>query len=362
MLADLSEPFLLPSLVDAVYWLTTYVREHPGADVDIILQMLLRVTRAPAPGDAQTMHSTIMAIVALPLSNCLRTLRQSNPKRTEINTMLQSLKQYSDFRRSPHSPVQELKSWTDTAGGLKHAAQMTFQSLISWSLQVTHQFPAQLPPHYNQRLFLLSERVLGAQSLLAILLEEAKQQTDNPTGAAAVAIDIATAIICAPKSENSPIEVGWVTSPVPTHQAHDARRLNLRDALALEYERATEIMKNDQTMSETVVRLYRRVEAQAIIGVTPLPDMAVQMPAILPSLGLTASQSVVNVQQQMDFAQEATMEMDLGVGDPMSMDLTGGDDGMGMMDVTSSVNAEDDMFGDLDLSNMDDIGDMDYGF
>jgi mediator of RNA polymerase II transcription subunit 5 len=311
-----------------------------------------------------------MAIVALPLFNCLRTLRKSNPKRNDIDPMLNSIKQHINFRRGPYSPCPQMQMWTASHGGLKMAVKMASQSLINWSLQVTTMNPAQLPPPYNQRLFWIAERILGAPALLSVILAELKEQTDNPAGAAAVTIDIATAIICAPKMENSPIDINWPTSAVAAQHPHQSKRLNLREALALENDRAIEIMKKDQTMAETIVRLHRRVEAQCAIGSTPLPDLAAELPQqdMQQMLDLANQQSANAVQQQptLDLTQETALA-DLGVGasDAMQLDFsgTGGDDGMGGLLGTGpgGIDADDDVFGDLDLSTMDGM-DVDYGF
>jgi mediator of RNA polymerase II transcription subunit 5 len=252
---------------------------------------------------------------------------------------------------------------------MKNAVKTAFQGLINWSLQLTTMNPAQLPPPYNQRLFLIAERVLGAPIVLKILLAEIKEQTENPTGAAAVALDIATALVCAPKSENSPIVYTWPTSPAPAQHTHQSKRLNLREALSLENERATEIIKKDTSLAETIVRLHRRVEAQSTITVVALPELSSQIPnsevqQMLNSIAAGAPQNAdVPQQPSLDMTQDATSLVDIGVGDAdaMQMDfVAGGDDMVGLLDGGGSLNPEDDVFGDLDW-NMDGI-DMDEGF
>ena len=345
-------------MVDAISWLTSYARENPGADVDTLLQILQRVTRAPSSGEAQAMHATIMGIVALPLSNCLRTLRKNNPKRNDIELLLQALRPYVDFRRGPYSPCPEMATWLASQGALKQMVRTNFQTLVVWSIQAAQMNQTQSPPHYNHRLYLFAEKVLGAGLLLSTLLEELKSQTEAPGGAAAVALDIATALVCAPKTENSPIDAGWVTSPVPAHQPRHSKRLNLREALVLEFDRATDIMKKDQTMAETVVRLHRRVEAQVAIGVAPLPDLTTQIPAILPDLGLATDQTAAS-QQPLDFTQDTNVGLDLSATDPMQIDMNGGEDGLGLMSV-ESLNAEEDMFGGLDLGDMNGFEELNF--
>jgi mediator of RNA polymerase II transcription subunit 5 len=159
---------------------------------------------------------------------------------------------------------------------------------------------------------------------------------------------------------------------VAAQHSHQSKRLNLREALLLENERATDIMKKDQTMAETIVRLHHRVEAQCAIGSAPLPDLSAhQLPAadMQQMLELATQQSASAVEQQptLDLTQEAALA-DLGVGDggdAMQLDFsgTGGDDGMGglLSGGAGGISADDDVFGDIDLSNMDGM-DMEYGY
>jgi len=345
---------LLPSLVGAIYWMIAYAKEQRGADLALLLQMIQRVTRAPSSGDAQLMHATIMYIVGLPLTNCLKTLRKNNPKRTDIEPLISNLKQYVDFRRRPYNPCLELQTWRATQGALEQTLRLTFQSLIMWGSTINPQLS---PPHYNPRLILIAECVLGAPTTLSVLLEELKAQTEMSNGTAAVVLDIATALVCTPKSENSPITVGWVNSPVPTHPARRTNRLNLRDALRLEFDAATDLIQKDQIMAETVVRLHRSVEAQLNMAVAPIPDIAVPMPTMLPDLGMSANVGVSSVDQAMDFGTDSNTAIDLSGADAMQLDLTdammGGDMKMGANDglfgQSSALNDDDDVFGGLDF-------------
>ncbi|KIW05199.1 uncharacterized protein PV09_03743 [Verruconis gallopava] len=367
----LQEPFLLPSLVGAIHWITTYVREYPGVNTDIIIQILQRVTRAPSSGEAQAMHTSIMGIVSLPLVHCLRTLRKINSKRVDVDPMLQSLKQYGDFIRSPFGPCTSIAMYS-LPQGVKSAVKSAFQGLINWNLQITTLNPAQLPPPYQHRVMLIAEHLIGATEMLSVLLAEIKEQSENAAGAAAVALDIATAIVCAPKAENSPIEIAWPTSPVPAQHPYQNKRLNLREALSLQNERVADIIKKDQSLAETIVRLHRRVEAQCAIGTAPLPDLTGQLPPqdvqqMLDSI--TTQQNTTQQQPALDLTQDSGLTADLGLNgaDSMQLDFSvgnGGDGGMGgLLGGGESMNPDDDVFGDLDLdlSNMESL-DIDYGF
>jgi mediator of RNA polymerase II transcription subunit 5 len=350
-----------------------YTREKPKSDLDALLQMLQRVTRAPSSGpssgDAQAMHATIMSMVSEPLSDRLKALRKSHPGRKDIESLLSTMKSHSDFRRGPFSSCSELQTWRNNPGSLKQSVRSSIQSLIIWSTSTTIS-PTQPPPHYNPRQFVIAERAIGAPALLSILIDELKAQTEAPNGSAAVAIDIATSIICAPTTQNSPIDVGWIRAPVPSSTPRHARRLNLRDALRLEFENATDIIKKDQLAAETIVRLHRRVEFQLSLASAPMPDLATSMPAMLPDLGMTADAVTADaVAQAMDFSADPAAGLDLSsVADPMGLDSTM--DSMTTLDnmlATQSMqgmNHDDDdaIFGDLDLGMDLDMDGMDMGF
>lgn len=335
----------------------SYAREQRGADLSLLLQIIQHVTRAPSSADAQTMHATIIYIVAQPLSNCLRSLPKQNPKRNDVEPIISNLKPYIDFPRTAFTPCPELQTWKVSEGGIRGSLKSAFQDLILWGVAGGQQIR---PPRYNPRLILISEQILGATATLSVLLEEVKVQTES--GNAAVAIDIATAFICAPKSRNSPFFVGWVHSSVPALQARGTKRLNLREALRLQFEDATELIQKDQIMAETVVRLHRAVEAQLDFSVTPMPDAIGGLAPMPSQLSLTSNASV---DQAMAFgANNNAASMDLG--GATSMNLGGADSmGLGLMgDVkmdgnddifgqNSMTNDEYDVFGDLDFNNLD---------
>jgi mediator of RNA polymerase II transcription subunit 5 len=306
-----------------------------------------------------------MAITTLPLIHCLRALEKRSTKREDIAPIAKVLRPHNNFRRGPFSPCPQMSMWTGSAGGLKNAVKSAFQALINWNLQLTTMNPAQLPPPYNQCLFLIAERVLGAPKLLKIFLTELQDQTENPAGAAAAALDIATALVCAPKTENSPIEYTWPTSPAPAQLTHQSKRLNLREALSLENERATDLIKKDTTLAETIVRLHRRVETQSAISAVALPDISAQLPApdMQQMLESIAADAQPAQQPQLDLTQDTSLA-DLGVGsaDGMQIDFGAGADDMGgLLGAGGSLNPEDDVFGDLDW-NMDGIDMDEAGF
>lgn len=347
---------MLPSLVGAILWVGAYLGEQSNSDLDVLLQMFQRVTQTPTSSDAQTMHSTILSIVSQPLLSQLKAIRHRHPGRKDVQSMVSTMQSHADFRRGPFSACPELHSWRKTPGSLRQAVRTTYQSLITWSVQCALN-ASQLPPPYHPRQFIIVEREIGAKALLSILIEELKAQTEHPNGAASVAFDIATAIICAPTTENSPIEVNWIQSPVPAPSPRHARRLNLRDALRIEYELVTDTIQKDHLEGETIVRLNRLVDAQLALSSVPMPDLSVSMPSMVHGLSMTSDVVAADGSQVIDFTQDANATLDLGdVADSMALESTL--DSM-LANPELNENDPDDIFGELDFGGMSADMDMD---
>ena len=359
----LLEPILLPSLVGAIRWMTTYAWEQTHNDIDVVLEILKLVTRAPsASGEGQAMHTTIMIIVSQPLARCLRIIRRRHPKRTDLESLITLADSHSKSMRSIFTPSPELPTWLSNTGSLKHAFQNSLQSLIAWSTNVTVN-PIQHPPPYNHRQLLIALQILGAKTVLHILLDEIKSRTISADGTDAVTLDIATSIVCAPTTTStSPIAINWALTPTPMPPLARGGRLNLRDILKLEFDKATDLINTDTHLMEAIVRLHRLVEAQlsAVDNVTPMTHLAAaaQIPAMIPGLNITADASAVDAavaaaaQQPLDFSvQAATGGMDLtGAGDALNMDLTGTDGtGIDLLGGDSLQAGDEDIFGGLEL-------------
>lgn len=369
----LLEPFLLPSLVGAIRWMTTYAWEQTHDDFKVVLEILKRVTRAPSESaEGQAMHSTIMAIVSQPLARCLQIIRRRHPKRTDLESLTTLADSHSKSTRNSFAPCPELSAWLSAPGSLKHAFQTSLQSLITWSTNVTVN-PIQHPPPYNHRQLLIALQILGAKTVLHILLDEIKSRTAAADSTAAVALDVATSIVCAPTATStSPIAIDWALSPTPMPSPARGGRLNLRDTLRLEFDKVTDLINTDMHLAEAIVRLHRRVEAQlsVVSNVAPMTHLvaaaAAQMPAMIPGLNITADASAVDaavvaaaVQQPLDFSvQAAAGGMDLtGTGNALNMDLTGADGtGIDLLGGEGLQAGDEDIFGDLDLDESLDFG------
>jgi len=203
-------------------------------------------------------------------------------------------------------------------------------------------------------------QILGAKTVLHILLDEIKSRT-AADGTDAIALDIATSIVCAPTTTStSPIAINWPLSPAPMPPPARGGRLNLRDVLKLEFDKATDLINTDTQLTEAIVRLHRLVEAQlsAVDSVAPMTHLtaAAQMPAMIPGLNITADASAVE-QQPLDFSvQAATVDL-TSAGDALNMDLTGADGtGIDLLGGEGLRAGDEDIFGGLELDDTLDFG------
>ncbi|KAF2399114.1 Med5-domain-containing protein [Trichodelitschia bisporula] len=362
------EPFLLPSLIGIIRWMITYIWSHPKADTDVLLHILRRVTRISTQSDpdVQAMHATIMSILYPMLSRSLHNLTRRHPERQDISPILNTLKPYSDFRRSRYGTTNE---WPGSGSiNLKHTLHNSFQAMVMWSTQATIQAVQNPPSTYAHRQFWIGQRLLGAKAVLGIILDCIKAQTEAQNGtAAAIALDVAASLVCAPTPEDTPIPVRWLGSVAPVLGARRSGRINLAEALKAEFDEAGRLMGHDTVAAETVVRLWKRVEqqlaAQAHVGLVVDAGVGVVEGDMLAGMEVAAAAAVAAV-GQVDGAGDVGDMVDYGAVQG-GMDLD--DDGMGMgMGGDSSVNGlmqggltDDDIFGGLELGEG---MDLDYPF
>lgn len=268
-MTDLVDTFLLPSLVGAISWLANHLWESHG-DSNVVVQILQTLINPTAiSSDASTMLSSILNIIAKPLEHSLRWLQRSEPTRQDVEPLSKVLKPHLSFSRTTSSDHTELESWTNAqGGGIATSIRHTIQSLTQWSLTPGINI---MPTSYTHRQIVTGLRLLGAKRLLLSIIEEVKAQT--AAGSGAVVIDVATAIICSPDAESF---TSSTTSPQLMHMLDGTpsppqplqRRLTLRDALRTEAENAPKIHKTDALQAETIIRLYRRVEAMMAVALS----------------------------------------------------------------------------------------------
>ncbi|KAF4314226.1 Mediator complex subunit Med5 [Botryosphaeria dothidea] len=371
----LLETFLLPSLVGAVMWITSNALEQNAHDLDITMQILTRLIRpASISGEAQSMHGTIVSMVSRRLERCLKSIQHREPSRTDISPLLESLRTYHDYERTPWSSSAELEPWMSNPGAsFRSAIKFTMQHLTSWN-STADLNPT--PPAYTHRQIFSALQIVGAQKVLRAILEELRNQTVAGTGA--VALDIAVNVICAPQHINSCTPVSWLNSHVPVHTPPRKGSLNLREMLKHELDDPAPLMQSDPGLAEAAIRLHRRVEAQlaeaAAAGVhLPTAGAAADAAALNGSLMQGIEMGDVNVDISASGAGDVTatssgatdantstagidqstldVTAGLGGGADTAADLDalglGGDSGMdGILDAAGST-ADDDVFSGL---------------
>jgi mediator of RNA polymerase II transcription subunit 5 len=257
MIADLLEPFLLPSLVVALTWLGNYIWESE-TDPTIPLKVLQSLVKPNSiSGEAEAFHRTVLYITARTLEEQLKDVRTRHPGRADIKPILDALEPYLSFERTGSSRRAELESWTSHSGGFAGSIRNTFQSLVLWSANPE----ISMSPHsYTHRQILAGVRILGATRVLPALIEELKLQT--AAGSGDLAIDIAATLICSPMAESFAVDQ-TIYHPVDPNKEALPRCpiLTLRDALIFQYENVPKISEKDPLRAEVIVRLNRRVNA-----------------------------------------------------------------------------------------------------
>jgi mediator of RNA polymerase II transcription subunit 5 len=344
--------------------MTTHASEDAHDDLDVLLLMANQLIRPTSiSGEPQAMHGTILSIVASRLSRCLNGLKRREPTRSDIDPILDTLKPYLNYSRSPYSSLNEIQSWATTPGpSLRAALRSTMQSLVLWSSAPTLNMA---PPSYTHRQIFNAQVIMGARNTLRCILDEVKSQTE--AGSGSVALDIATSLVCAPSQRDSPVTVDWPRSPPPAtnsansteappparQPSHPRTRLNLRGALKLELEDAGALFSADAGLAESTVRLNRLVEAH-------LTEMA----AAATAADVAAADGMQGIlgdgvdMAMADAVADAAAAESLGMG--------GLGDGAGGMDVTgtgagSTSTGLDGMEGLLGMGDASGLGDAGLG-
>ncbi|KAK8197736.1 mediator complex, subunit Med5 [Phyllosticta capitalensis] len=364
----LLETFLLPSLVGAVTWMTSHALEQTPKEIDITIQILSRLIRPTSiSGDAQSIHSSIVSMVARRLEHCLRKLQRRHPSRNDISALLDIIGSNHDYERTPYASSSELDAWIATPGGsFRNAIKYTFHNLVVWNGQ-SDIHPT--PPPYTHRQIFSALQVVGTCKVLQAILEEIKNQTANGTGA--VALDVAVNLICAPLHTNSCTPVSWLSCPVPV--ANPPRtRLNLREMLKEELDDPSALMA-DPALAEAAVRLHRRVEAQlagpqlehlpaaGLMQGIEMTATGVDMGMGVPATGDNSAASGAQASGASAVAPGAGIADDLGLGaagtgtglDGLG-DASGGLEGLGSMDDMldgAAAGTDDDVFSGLVLED-----------
>jgi mediator of RNA polymerase II transcription subunit 5 len=325
----LVDVFLLPALVPAITWLSSHLWENRG-DANTVLQILAALIINPPSGseDAANMLNICIKITSKTLEHSLRWLQRAEPTRQDVEPLSKALRPHLGWERRGASDHVELETWCATpGGGLSVAIKQTVSNLFQWALGPGLNVH---PANYTHRQLLVGVRFLGAKRVLNIIVDEVKAQTDVGNGG--VILDIACALICAPDAASWDMGDNIIHSTQPLQ-----RRLTLREALKNEIENAPKLHKSTsetaKQQAETLIRIYRKVEAQSLMP---------QQPALLPQVGLVAA------------LDDAIMAGDVGLG--VSGDALGDAGSVGLsMDALGGVGVSDE---DIMSGLMNDTGSL----
>ncbi|KAF1814494.1 Med5-domain-containing protein [Eremomyces bilateralis CBS 781.70] len=346
------ETFLLPSLVAAFSWMAGHGFEQTPNGAAIIIQILQKLFRSPSSsGDAPSMHATVLSISTSKLERLLLHYRRNLPSVQEIPALTELLKPHLHFERSRMHQLGELDSWTSAPHNLLVSIRSVVQSLANMDSSENEMVPS---PQYNHRQLLLTVQILGAARVLQTIVDEVKHQTEFGRGA--IALDVATSIICAPglASHVSADPHGSLPSGAVNCL------LSLRDALTLMRDQAKSMVKQKDLLgAETVVRLSRRVEAQMV---PPAPATAVDglgAAQMLQPLDLAGTGEAPSTEQITRQALDFTSDAATAAANAAAMDLDPGATDMDLaQDMAANANFptnEDDVFAGLLDASMDDL-------
>ncbi|KAL7625777.1 mediator complex subunit [Parahypoxylon ruwenzoriense] len=342
--SDLVNNFLLPSLVPAIVYMSNvlWTELNQGQEQRAVIRILqLILLTKQGSSEAQTMLSSVVNLIAIPLEYSLRSYQRLDPKSQAIEPLLKAMKDNIRLsRRTGSAANNELEMWCGTAGGgLAASVRHTLQGFVSWSV---HPALNIMPTSYTHRQMLAALKMLGAKRLLHVILEEVKVQTEN--GHESIAHDVATALICAPDVSNMPPPAELALFVDSNHPIVPPQlRISLRVALKFEAEDCKTIQKSDPAMAEIVVRLHRKVEAQLL-----MPPPAESMLQGDLSLGLDGNAAALGdalaaAQNDGLVADDGNMNLDLGASSGNDMSLGGTADSSGGLD----FGTDDGMFGGL---------------
>ncbi|KAF8533805.1 mediator complex, subunit Med5 [Trichophaea hybrida] len=199
--AFLLTPFLLPSVISGLCWLSQHLWSNLDSNPYQTLQILssLVIAHDLAPETAET-HRTVLSISAHPLDAVLRELIRRPTLTPSVATtaqqLLTHLKPHLAFKRSGSPTREEIESWVHTAGsgGLTSALANLYTAMFNWSLPGELMSPRPQTTGYTHRLLITAHRLLGAKRVVEIIINEtAKFRVAHQ--APGVAEDVAAAFL-----------------------------------------------------------------------------------------------------------------------------------------------------------------------
>ncbi|KAF1820084.1 Med5-domain-containing protein [Dissoconium aciculare CBS 342.82] len=376
----LLEPFLLPSLIMGLGWLAKHSWEDHN-DASILLQILDKLLKPLSTSpEVQSMHRAIIAMVADPLLESLSVFRGKKPenkKALELIALLEKgLARAKPLQRNFYCNKSQLETLMSYGGKLDQYVTASIEGLMQWSMNPSD-FTITAPV-FGYKQFTTAVQILDGDILLDAILQHLQSL---PPSQLSLAIDVCTAIACAPPS-------------IQSDPAQFSRTLGattkLRNVIQLRAANVQGLLDRPQAEAEVLVLLARQIQSQlAVVQVPPAAlTMSLAEPVvtnqIMQDLGLDmaddlAVAAAVNSvtldptavsglaaldhhQQQLGLSEQTAQQLsDLAAvqADSMDMDHTQifGDVGLGgntaqQADLTNT--AEEDIFADFDLGDLGD--------
>ncbi|RDA86537.1 hypothetical protein CP532_1899 [Ophiocordyceps camponoti-leonardi (nom. inval.)] len=265
------DTFLLPSLVPAIRFLADYLWVNQKEQKSVIKILQLILLPSSISGEASAMLSSVKNLIAKPLEYSLRSYQKQDPKNQDIEPLLRALWDNLPLsRRTGGAEHHELDSWSNSSSsGMSGAIRHTVQGLA----QMHHGLNV-MPTSYTHRQTIAACRMVGTNRVLRAMIDEIRHQPE--------AYDVVAMLVCAPDVTMEPPASGMLET---AGSAVPQRRLTLREALKAEAESCLKPHKKEE--AETIVRLYRRVEAMMALPVAAAMLEAADIPPLTMTGGST---------------------------------------------------------------------------
>ncbi|KAG8527883.1 uncharacterized protein KY384_006799 [Bacidia gigantensis] len=245
----LLEPFLLPSLIVGFKWFadTMWAMQEGNPMIDVTMQALIALLKpARLSKESESIHATVVRIVAKRLESSLIYLTRQFPPRGDIRSLLSILSPYTNDNVLKFLS-RDLNSWTAyPRDALRGSLKFMIQNLILWTNDSANNLTP-TPFHFHKLQTCI--QVLGAYKTLDALIDEVQNADPNLQE---VALDVVATLILAERHKTSSSgQANSGTNRIP---------MNLGNLLVMRYDGAEELAKTDDARASTIVRLYKRVQ------------------------------------------------------------------------------------------------------
>ena len=332
-------------------WLIRYIWESSDSGkVANSIHLFQALTKTPNSPEARAIHKTILAIVAEPLSHLLELSSGSKAVNLDLTALLATVQPRRDGRCTNTASKPQIEAWTSAAGGILGSTRNSFHSLLYWDTSLIPS--AGLPTSFTYKQIDTAVQLNGASDVLHVLIDELQLLSGTPNYDPA--LDILSSLMCA-RAGSLP-EVGF--------------GLTLREALRLEYDNLTQILKRGDLMyAEAVVRLRRRVDILSVVP--PQADISLEAASgpIVPeltnmdletmNLDATAANADIDVTALQNAAQAEPEDIDRMLNEaaaaPMLNEADFGESGLDVGDSMDDIFAGLTDTGDMGMGNFDDL-------